>query len=94
MPELPEAPWLELTPDWVCKVLSPSPRIHDRNIKVLCYANDGVVHLLLADPDAQTLKVCELQGEHWLLLTTLHDDQAVQQPPFDAIEFPLDSRWA
>ena len=94
MPKLPESAWFELAPDWVCEILSPSSRIHDRSVKLPCYASNGVAHLWLVDPDAKTLEVYELQGEHWLLLITLHDDQGVRQPPFDAIEFPLDSLWA
>lgn len=94
MPELPDSAWFELAPDWVCEILSPSSRIHDRSVKLPCYAKAAVAHLWLVDPDARTLEVYELNGEHWLLLTTLHDDQPVRQPPFDAIEFPLDSLWA
>jgi len=47
------------------------------------------------DPDARTLEVYHLQDNgHWLLLITLEGEVPVQQPPFDAIAFPLDSLWA
>lgn len=94
MPELPETAWFELAPDWVCEILSPSTARVDRSLKMPLYAANGVSHLWLVDPDAQTLEIYQLQGEHWLLLTTLNDAQPVSQPPFEAIEFPLSSLWA
>ena len=58
------------------------------------YAREGVAHLWLVDPDVRTLEVYRLQEGHWLLLTTLKDDDPVTQPPFDAISFSLVSLWA
>jgi len=58
-------------------------------------AREGLSHLWLVDPDARTLEVYHLQDNgHWLLLITLEGEVPVQQPPFDAIAFPLDSLWA
>jgi Uma2 family endonuclease len=95
MPTLPETAWFELAPDWVCEILSPSTTRTDRALKMPIYAREGIPHLWLADPDARTLEVYNLQENgHWLLLTTLKEDDAVQQPPFDAISFPLDGLWA
>ena len=34
MPELPDAPFLTLAPDWVCEVLSPSTAAIDRSEKL------------------------------------------------------------
>lgn len=93
MPTLPDTAWFELAPDWVCEILSPATRTFDRSVKMPVYARQGVSHLWLVDPDARTLEVFQLNGEHWLLLVTLRDDQPVQQPPFDAISFPLDALW-
>jgi Uma2 family endonuclease len=94
MPTLPDTAWIELPPDWVCEILSPATRTHDRSIKLALYAQQDVDYLWLVDPDARTLEVFQRSGENWLLLVTLRDDQPVQQPPFDAISFPLDALWA
>jgi len=95
MPALPETAWFELAPDWACEILSPSTARTDRALKMPAYAREGVPHLWLVDPDARTLEVYQLQHDgHWLLLTTLKDDDPVSQPPFDAIAFPLASLWA
>lgn len=94
MPALPETAWFELAPDWVCEILSPATARTDRAVKMPIYAREDVPHLWLVDPDARTLEVYRLQdGDHWLLLATLKEDEAVSQPPFDAIAFPLGSLW-
>ncbi len=94
LPALPETAWFELAPDWVCEVLSPSTARLDRGVKMGIYAREQVPFLWLVDPDARTLEVYRLEGRHWLLLTTLKENDPVRQPPFDATEFPLDRLWA
>ena len=95
MPALPDTPWFELAPDWVSEILSPSTAHTNRAIKMPIYAREGLEHLWLVDPDARTLEVYALQESgRWLLLDTLKDDEGIQQPPFDAIEFPLADLWA
>ncbi|MEA3278788.1 MAG: Uma2 family endonuclease [Pseudomonadota bacterium] len=95
MPALPDAAWFELAPDWVCEILSPSTARTDRAVKMPIYAREGVGHLWLVDPDARTLEAYQLQVDgHWLLLATLKEDDAVRQPPFEAVSFPLGNLWA
>lgn len=94
MPKLPETAWFELAPDWVCEILSPSTARIDRAEKLPIYANAGVAHAWLVDPDARTLEVFANQSGKWLLLDVLENDAPVAQPPFDAVSFPLDSLWA
>jgi Uma2 family endonuclease len=95
MPALPETAWFELAPDWVCEILSPATARTDRAIKMPIYAALAVPHLWLVDPDARTLEVYRLQDDgHWLLLTTLQEDDLVHQPPFEAVEFSLGRLWA
>jgi len=93
MPELPQTAWFELSPDWVCEILSPATARTDRVIKMPLYAREGVQHLWLVDPDLKTLEVYQLKESHWTLLDSLKDDDPVRQPPFDAIEFSLGSLW-
>jgi Uma2 family endonuclease len=94
MPELPKTAWFELAPDWVCEILSPSTARVDRADKMRIYAEAGVPHLWLVDPDLRTLEVYVLEGDHWGLIATLKDDDPVRQPPFEAVEFPLDALWS
>lgn len=94
MPALPETAWFELAPDWVCEVLSPGTARLDRIHKMPLYAEYGVSHLWLVDPDLRTLEAYELRDGHWLLLASHAEDDVVRVPPFDAIELELSLLWA
>ncbi|MFP2908070.1 Uma2 family endonuclease [Pyxidicoccus sp. 3LFB2] len=93
MPEMPDVVGVELAPDWLCEVLSPSTEKLDRARKMAVYAREGVKHLWLADPRPQTLEVYRLEGGNWLLLGTHTGDAAVHAEPFDALPFNLGSLW-
>lgn len=88
--ELPETAYLEIAPDWVCEVLSPSTARLDRGAKRRIYAEAGVGHLWLLDPAAGELEAFELSGSKWLLLATIQRGEAVRVAPFEALSFPLD----
>lgn len=95
MPELPEAAaWFDLAPDWCCEVLSPSTERHDRGAKTDIYAESGVTHLWLVNPDLQLLEVLRLDGEGYRRSKTFAGADKVHAEPFDALEFDLGSLWA
>ncbi|HVV50643.1 MAG TPA: Uma2 family endonuclease [Polyangia bacterium] len=50
MPEVPDVAFLDLAPDWLCEVLSPSTAALDRTRKMHHYARAGVKHVWLLDP--------------------------------------------
>ena len=93
LPKMPEAAWFELIPDWACEVLSPSTSRVGRVRKMPIYAQLGLRHLWLVDPDLRTLEAYENREGKWLLLTTLEGDAAVAVPPFDAVSFSLGTLW-
>ena len=93
MPKLPDTAWFELAPDWVCEILSPSTAQTDRSTKMPLYAQFGVTHLWLIDPDIKTLEAYERSEKSWLLLQTLKEDETVALPPFQALEFALSDLW-
>ncbi|HIO92685.1 MAG TPA: Uma2 family endonuclease [Leucothrix mucor] len=94
MPSLPETAWFDLAPDWVCEILSPSTAQKDRMVKMPVYAELGVKHLWLIDPEIKTLEVYQLENQRWSLMASLSEDDMVSAVPFDAIEFNLDNLWA
>ena len=94
MPELPEDAYFSLEPDWVCEVLSASTVRLDRTVKMPLYGTYGVSYIWLVDPIARTLEAFELKDGQWVLLATLSEEQTVNVPPFDAIEFSLSDLWA
>ncbi|MEM6790274.1 MAG: Uma2 family endonuclease [Myxococcota bacterium] len=93
LPELPDARFLDVRPDWVCEILSPSTRAHDRVRKMPIYAREGVSHVWLIDADVQLLEVYRLDGETYRLVATCDGDASVRLEPFDAIELDLAALW-
>ena len=54
--------YIDVAPDWVCEVLSPSTEAFDRAEKMPAYAQYGVKHAWLVDPENQSLEVYELSA--------------------------------
>jgi Uma2 family endonuclease len=94
MPEIPDAPFFTLAPDWLCEVVSPSTGALDRAKKMPHYARAGVGHVWLVDPVPKTLEIYRLDGGGWRLAETHEGDSVVRAPPFDAIELDLSRLWA
>jgi Uma2 family endonuclease len=93
MPNLPEKGPLEIAPDWVCEVLSPSTEQVDRQRKLRIYGEHHVGHAWLLDPIARTLEIFRLEATTWLLAATHGGDDVVRAEPFDAIELRLSQVW-
>ncbi|NOU31574.1 MAG: Uma2 family endonuclease [Polyangiaceae bacterium] len=99
MPELPDAAFVELAPDWVCEVLSPSSERLDRGAKLRVYARERVGHVWLVNPDNETLEVFVLDEheghEARFALAAVHSgDAVVHAPPFEALPLELSGLWA
>jgi len=94
MPEIPDVPFFELAPDWLCEILSPSTAARDRTRKMHHYARAGVRHVWLVDPVPETLEVFRLDGEGWRLALSVAGHTTVRAEPFDAVEIDLAPLWA
>ena len=93
MPNLPDTAYFEVTPDWVCEVLSPSTARVDRHTKMAKYALYGVGHYWIVDPKLKTLEVFELRDGQWVLLHMASDDDIVAFAPFPDIEIEMEYLW-
>lgn len=93
LPEVPDAAFLDLAPDWVCEVSSPSTRRLDRGPKRDVYRDHAVPWLWLVEPLDKLIEVLKLDGESYRVLLTATGDDLVRLPPFDAIELPLSALW-
>lgn len=93
LPELPDAAFLTVSPDWVAEVLSPATQRKDRTLKVPLYRRQGVSHVWLVDPTAQTVEVYRLHAEGYLLVGSYGGEQLARLEPFDAIEFDVGALW-
>ena len=57
------------------------------------YAQHGVGHIWLIDPEVRTLEVYELVDGRWVLLGTYREDQRVAIAPFEAVELLVGELW-
>jgi Uma2 family endonuclease len=93
LPELPDAAFLTVRPDWVCEVLSPSTQRIDRVLKLPIYRREQVAHVWLIDPAPRTLEVYALDGASYRLLETYAEDALIRAEPFAAVELELGVLW-
>ncbi|MEY4582252.1 MAG: hypothetical protein RL701_6955 [Pseudomonadota bacterium] len=80
---------IEVVPDWVCEVVSPSTAARDRVTKRNLYARSGVAHYWLIDPEARVLEALALREGSWFELGVYDDTATVRIPPFDAVELEI-----
>jgi Uma2 family endonuclease len=92
LPGLSE-PLLQLAPDWVCEVLSPSTAGLDRTRKLPAYARAGVSHAWLVDPIAHTLEIFQRVKRGWLLVASHQGEAIVRAEPFPGLALELLSLW-
>lgn len=83
----------QVTPDWVCEVLSPSTARFDRGTKLPIYAREGAEYAWLVDPERQTLEVFKRHDDAWLTVATHGEDDRVRAIPFEAVELDLSPIW-
>lgn len=84
------APWdarpIEIAPDWICEVVSPSNAAHDRVTKRRLYAEHGVASYWIVDPDARTLEALALSAGGWHEIGSYGDGDVARISPFEEIE--------
>lgn len=80
---------IDVAPDWICEVLSPSTAARDRLTKRELYATSNVPYYWIVDADARVLEAFELVGGRWSLLGAYGDDATARIAPFTEIELPV-----
>ena len=85
---------IEVVPDWICEVLSPSTESKDRKVKMPIYAKFGVPYAWLVDPVAQTLEAYALEGGASREIGRYAGAALVSVAPFAAVTINLDDLWA
>lgn len=92
--ELSRAPTpLRLVPAWACEVLCDRTRHFTLTAKRRAYAELGVAHLWIADPEARVLEVFANQRGKWLLIATIGDEPRAAAPPFEGLRFDAGDLW-
>ena len=90
---VPDVPFFELAPDWVCEVHSPSTIALDRTRKMHHYTRAGVGHLWFLDPGPQLLEVFRLEGGAWVHVASAAGKEKLRAEPFEAMELDLAGLW-
>lgn len=93
LPALPDGR-IEVTPDWVCEIMSPSTRRYDVTVKRPFYAALGVQFLWYVDLNARTFMASELRASSWVELGSWSDEATVRVAPFDDVELALPAWFA
>lgn len=91
-------PWgqlpIDVTPDWICEIVSPHNAAHDRVTKRRLYAMHEVPYYWLVDPLARTLEGLRFDpaspgNGRWIELGVWGDGDVARIDPFAAIELEV-----
>jgi Uma2 family endonuclease len=93
LPAVPAAPFIELSPDWACEVISPGTERIDRERKLPIYARERVSHVWLVDPLERMVEVYRLDGDSYRLIVTRGGTDRVRLEPFAELELELAALW-
>jgi len=85
MPAIPDVFPLDLRPDWICEILSPSNERNDIVRKMLTYQRSGVSHYWLLDPIAAALVVYRFTEPGYLLVQSAQGEQRIRAEPFERV---------
>lgn len=93
VPELPDAAFMSVAPDWLCEVLSPGTRAHDLTDKRGIYFRERVTHLWFVDPEERTLEIQRWSEAGYVSVGAFRDEAVVRAEPFEAVEIQLAALW-
>jgi len=84
---------IEKPPLLVVEILSPSTRNVDRGIKSTRYAELGVRHYWIVDPDEQRLECFRLAAGEFALVIEAKGDTTLRHPDWDGLVVDLGVLW-
>jgi len=93
LPELPQDRSIQVVPDWICEILSPSTRGYDLLKKRPFYARSGVAWLWYVDVEARTVTVSRLAEGAWVEVAVHGEDERARLQPFVDVEINFALWW-
>ena len=90
VPDIDDAIAVEVVPDWVCEILSPTTQRDIRVAKMAVYASLGVRHVWLVEPVHGFVEVYELRDGVWARVQAASAEEGVVLAPFGVVEV---GRW-
>jgi Uma2 family endonuclease len=76
---------IDVVPDWICEITSPSNARRDRVDKARLYLEAGVPFYWIVDPETRVLEALVRDGARWIEAGRFSDGDVVRLPPFEAI---------
>lgn len=80
---------IDVVPDWICEITSPSNARRDRVDKARLYLEAGVPFYWIVDPETRVLEALVRDGTRWVEAGRFSDGDVVRLPPFEAIELKI-----
>ena len=84
---------IEGAPLLVVEVLSPSTRARDRGVKMRRYAELGVAHYWIMDPEAQTIECLRLEAGAYRLVVKAAVPDTLRHPDWPDLAIDLTVLW-
>ena len=88
MPERPRGV-IEVTPDWVCEIVSPGHERKDTLTLFLLLQRYRVPFYWLIWPEDRVLIAHQLDGDSYRVVKTITGQSRARIPPFDSVELDL-----
>lgn len=89
LPDPGEKRPIDVVPDWVCEILSPSTSGRDRVTKRNLYAERDIPYYWIVDADTRTVEAFELAGKRWVLAGAYDEAAVARIAPFEEIELEV-----
>ena len=86
--------WIDGPPLLAIEILSPSSARADRYVKFRRYAEFGIDHYWIADPNAQTIECYRVREERYDLIARAAEGEPLTHPDFPGLSIPTDDLWA
>jgi Uma2 family endonuclease len=80
---------VELSPDWICEVVSPSHATDDTVKKLRLYHRIRIGHYWLADPRDATLTIMRWSEDGYVTLQRAERGEVIRAEPFEAVELAV-----
>jgi Uma2 family endonuclease len=80
---------VDVRPDWICEVVSPTNSKDDTVRKLRIYHRAGIPHYWLVDPREGTLMVMRSSADGYVTLLPAERRETERPEPFHAIELDV-----
>lgn len=84
---------IEGAPALVVEVLSPGTRVRDRTVKARRYAELGIPHYWLVDPEHHSVECYRREGATYAVLCELEGDATLTHPDWPGLTVSLADLW-